>query len=213
MRYGMMTRVRVKICGITSVNDAMLAVESGADAIGLVFYEPSPRNIDILLARKIVDSLPPFVTPVALFVDPPVSLVKKVMFELGPLMLQFHGNEPEVFCSQFKLPYMKAIRVRSDVNLLQCANLYPSASALLADTYIEGTAGGSGQTFDWTLLPESLPCPLILSGGLDAGNITQAIRQVRPYAVDVSSGVERTKGIKDALKIKAFMQGVADAAV
>ncbi|HVC50268.1 MAG TPA: phosphoribosylanthranilate isomerase [Burkholderiales bacterium] len=207
------SRVRVKICGITSVEDARLAVNSGADAIGLVFYGPSSRNLEIPLAREIVESLPPFITPVALFVDPPADFVMKVIREVHPQMLQFHGSENEAFCTRFNLPYMKAIRVRNEVNLIQCANLYPSASALLVDTYVEGIAGGSGQVFDWALLPGGLPRPLILSGGLDAGNIIQAIRQVHPYAVDVSSGVERAQGLKDALKIKAFMQGVADAAL
>ncbi|MBU6459791.1 MAG: phosphoribosylanthranilate isomerase [Proteobacteria bacterium] len=205
------SRVRVKICGIKSIHDARLAVESGVDAIGLVFFEPSPRHVDISTAHGIVASLPPFVTSVALFVDPEETYVQEVMHEVGVGMLQFHGSESEQFCSQFDFPYMKAIRVRDDVNLLQCAHLYPSASALLADAYAEGMVGGSGQTFDWTLIPDGLPCPLILSGGLDAGNVTQAIQQVRPYAVDVSSGVERAKGIKDLVKIKAFMQGVANA--
>ncbi len=199
---------RVKICGITRVEDALSVAMSGADAIGLVFFEKSPRHVSIEKAAQLAAALPPFVTVVGLFVNAPAAEVRAVLDAVSLDVLQFHGDEPPAFCEQFHKPYLKAIRVKPGVDLLQCAADYHSAQALLLDAHVEGVPGGTGAVFDWTLIPESLPLPLILSGGLDAENVAAAIAQVRPYAVDVSSGVEAGKGIKDAAKITRFMQEV-----
>lgn len=201
-------RTRVKICGITRVEDAQAAVAHGCDAIGLVFYAPSPRYVMPEIARAIAAQLPPFVQAVGLFVDAEPEYVRAVLAEVRLDLLQFHGDETPEYCRQFGVPYMKAVRVRPETNLLQYAAAYADAKALLLDTYVSGTPGGTGQTFDWSLIPADLPKPVVLAGGLDAGNVAEAIRQARPYAVDVSGGVEREKGIKDADKIAAFMRGV-----
>jgi len=206
-------RTRVKICGITRVEDALAAVQHGCDAIGLVFYAKSPRNVSLQQAAEIVARLPAFVTAVGLFVDAPPAEIKAVLAAVRLDLLQFHGDEPPQQCRQYGQPYMKAIRVKADTNLLQYAAEYSDAQALLLDTYTEGVAGGTGQVFDWSLIPENLPLPIVLAGGLNAGNVSAAIQQVHPYAVDVSGGVEVTKGIKDADKIAAFMRGVKDAAL
>lgn len=200
--------VRVKICGITREEDALEAVHQGAHAIGFVFWNHSARYIAPEQAHGIIARLPPFVTAVGIYVDPSAEWVEASSSMAGLDLLQFHGSEPAAFCSQFALPYIKGIRVRKGVDLLQYAASHPAAKGLLLDTYIEGEPGGTGHAFDWNLLPESLSLPVILSGGLHAGNVAAAIRQVKPWAVDVSSGVERTKGIKDTEKIAAFMQGV-----
>lgn len=209
----MQLRTRVKICGITSVQDALVAVQSGCDAIGLVFYQPSPRYVSPTQATCILGSLPPFVTTVGLFVDADVSAIRSVLSHVPLDMLQFHGEETPAECDQFGLPYIKAVRVRSDTNLLQYAADYTAAKALLLDTYADGIAGGTGKVFDWALIPAEMPKPVILAGGLTPENVAVAIRQVQPYAVDVSGGVEKTKGIKDAARIAAFMRGVQDAVV
>lgn len=201
-------RVRAKICGITRVADAMLAVENGADAIGLVFYAPSPRNVSVEQAALIADQIPAFVSVVGLFVNAEARFVHEVLTQVKLDLLQFHGDETPEYCAQFKLPFIKAIRVKSDTNLVQCAKDFSMAKALLLDTYTEGVAGGTGHVFDWNLIPKSLAKPVILAGGLNADNVAQAIAQVQPYAVDVSGGVEAAKGIKDASKISAFMQQV-----
>ncbi len=205
-------RTRVKICGITRVEDAFAAVQCGADAIGLVFYERSPRYVSIERAVQLAAALPPFVTVVGLFVNASRDAVRKALGSVSLDVLQFHGDETPAFCEQFHKPYLKAIRVKPGVDLLQYAADYHSAQALLLDAHVEGIPGGTGAVFDWTLIPESLPLPLILSGGLDAENVAAAIEQVRPYAVDVSSGVETSistmKGIKDAAKIARFMHEV-----
>lgn len=193
--------------------DALAAVENGCDAIGLVFYQPSPRYVSPELAAQIVDSLPPFVTTVGLFVDAEEPSIHPVLSRVPLDILQFHGDETAEECEKYGMPYIKAVRVRSDTNLLQYAADYKVAKALLLDTYAEGMAGGTGKVFDWRLIPADLPKPVILAGGLTPENVGQAIHQVRPYAVDVSGGVEKTKGIKDADKIAAFMRGVQDAAV
>ena len=196
------------------MSDALAAVENGCDAIGLVFYQPSPRYVSPELAAQIVDSLPPFVTAVGLFVDAEESSIHPVLSRVPLDILQFHGDETAEECEKYGMPYIKAVRVRSDTNLLQYAADYKTAKALLLDTYAEGMAGGTGKVFDWKLIPSDLPKPVILAGGLTPENVDQAIHQVRPYAVDVSGGVEKTtKGIKDADKIAAFMRGVQDAAV
>lgn len=199
---------RSKICGITRVEDGLACARHGADAIGLVFYPPSPRHVFAERAREIARALPPFVTTVALFVDPTAAEVEKVLHEVRPDVLQFHGSEAPEFCASFGVSWLKAVRVKAGLNLVEYATRYREAQGLLLDAYVEGQAGGTGQSFDWALIPAGLPLPVVLSGGLDAGNVAAAIRQVKPWAVDVSSGVEAAKGIKDEAKIAAFMQGV-----
>ncbi|SFM10575.1 phosphoribosylanthranilate isomerase [Nitrosomonas communis] len=200
--------VRVKICGITRVEDALVAAQYGADAIGFVFWRQSARSISPAQAREIVLRLPPFVNVVGVYVDPSPEWVEETSITAGLSLLQFHGEETPEFCNQFKLPYIKALRVRREMDLLQYAELYQNAKGLLLDAYTAGMPGGTGQVFDWSLIPTDFPLPLVLSGGLNSDNVVNAIRQVRPWAVDVSSGVEATKGIKDVNKISAFMQGV-----
>ena len=210
---------RIKICGITRMEDVLAAANSGADAIGLVFYERSPRHVGIAQAAQLAAALPPFVSVVGLFVDADEAFVREVLSNVSLDMLQFHGDETPEYCAQFGKPYLKAIRVKAGVDLLQCAAHFCSAKGLLLDAHVEGIPGGTGAVFDWTLIPKQLPLPVILSGGLDAGNVAAAIKQVRPYAVDVSSGVEAggvaaakgintLKGIKDAAKVARFIQEV-----
>lgn len=200
----------VKICGITRIDDALAAAHSGAHAIGLVFYKPSPRYVDPDRAAEIVRALPPFVTPVGLFVDASAEEVRTISARAGVQLIQFHGDESPGFCAQFGLPYMKAIRVRPGVDLLQYASDFHGAHALLLDAWQEGLHGGTGAMFDWALIPPSLPLPVVLSGGLNPDNVREAVRRVKPWAVDVSSGVEARKGIKDPAKIAAFISGVRD---
>ena len=204
---------RVKICGITRVQDGLDAVRLGAHAIGLVFYAPSPRAVAMDQARAIVDALPPFVTAVGLFVNAEAEVVRATLAAVQLQLLQFHGDETPEYCAAFGVPYLKAVRVRPEVDLLQYAQQFHGARGLLLDAYVEGVRGGTGATFDWALIPRSLPLPVVLSGGLDADNVGAAVRAVRPWAVDVSSGVESAKGIKDAAKIEAFMNGVRNAGV
>ena len=210
---------RIKICGITRAEDALAAAYSGADAIGLVFYERSPRHVSLARATQLVAALPPFITVVGLFVNADAVFVREALESVPLDVLQFHGDESPEFCGQFGKPYLKAIRVKEGVDLLQCASDFCDAQGLLLDAHVEGIPGGTGATFDWTLIPEKLPLPVILSGGLDVENVAAAIKQVRPYAVDVSSGVEASKGIntlkgiKDAAKIARFIQEVKRADV
>ncbi len=199
---------RVKICGITREQDALAVAMSGADAIGLVFYEKSPRHVSIMQAAKLVAALPPFVTVVGLFVNASVDTVREVLSSVSLDVLQFHGDESPEYCEQFHKPYLKAIRVKAGVDLLQCAAEYQTAQGLLLDAYVEGVPGGTGAVFEWSLIPEVLRSRIILSGGLDDSNVGLAIAQIRPYAVDVSSGVELSGGIKDTLKIARFMHEV-----
>ena len=199
---------RVKICGITRVEDALTAAQSGADAIGLVFYPGSPRHVSVSQAAMIMRALPPFVTSVGLFVNAEAQAINAILQDLPLALLQFHGDESASFCRQFKRPYLKAVHVQPSLDLLQYAADYPDAQGLLLDTYVDGMAGGTGQTFDWDLIPAGLPLPVVLSGGLNPDNVAAAIKQIKPWAVDVSSGVEAAKGIKDAAKIAAFMRGV-----
>jgi phosphoribosylanthranilate isomerase len=201
-------RVRVKICGITRVEDALTAVKNGADAIGLVFYAASPRNVTISQAQEIANKIPAFVSVVGLFVNAEASFINEVISQVKIDLLQFHGDETPEECAQYALPYIKAIRVKIDTNLVQCSKDFSTAKALLLDTYTEGVVGGTGHVFDWNLIPKQLAKPVILAGGLSTGNVAQAIQQVSPFAVDVSGGVEISKGIKDAAKIAAFMQQV-----
>jgi phosphoribosylanthranilate isomerase len=206
-------RTRVKICGITRVEDARAAIAAGCDAIGLVFYPPSARHVNLETAAEIVAGIPPFVSVVGLFVDAEPEQINAVLKHVRLDMLQFHGNETPEQCNLYGVPYMKAIRVKAGTNLLQYAEQFKQARALLLDAFIEGVPGGTGQKFDWNIIPESLPLPVVLAGGLTAENVTAAIRQVQPYAVDVSGGVEINKGIKDAAKIVAFMRGVSHASL
>lgn len=206
------SRTRIKVCGITRPEDARAAVEFGADALGLVFYAPSPRCVTVEQAWEIARIVPPFITLVGLFVNETKLTVRRVMEAVPIQLLQFHGDEEESFCRSFHAPYIKAARVRPGLDLVKYAESYPTAQGLLLDAYVEGYGGG-GKTFDWSLIPSRLPLPLILSGGLDADNVAGAVRAVRPWAVDVSSGVEAAKGIKDAGKIAAFIAGVKHADV
>ena len=209
-------RTRVKICGITRPGDARAAAEAGADAIGLVFYPPSPRYLSTERAVEIRDALPPFVQTVALFVNADAPQVAQVIGRVRPAMLQFHGEEAPQFCGQFGMPYVKAFRVRSgvsqSVDLLEYLRQFSSAAAWLLDSHVE-EYGGVGERFDWSIVPRQLERPLILSGGLAPDNVAEAIRRVRPWGVDVSSGVESGKGIKDPAKIAAFIAEVRNADV
>ncbi len=201
-------RTRVKICGITRPDDALRAAQLGADAIGLVFYDKSPRAIDVDTARNILAVLPPFVTVVGLFVDPTPRHVAAVLHRVPLDILQFHGNEEPGECTAYNKPYIKAIRVKEGMNLHEQAKRYSSARGLLLDTYVPGVPGGTGQAFNWSLIPKDLNKHVILAGGLTPKNVWQVISAVRPYAVDVSSGVELEKGIKDPEKMAAFIRGV-----
>lgn len=201
-------RTRVKICGITRVEDVLSAVEQGADAIGLVFFAPSPRCVTIAQAAAISAAVPPLVSVVALFVNPTQQEVNAVLANVNIDLLQFHGDESEAECVQYGLPYLKAIRVKSDTNLIQYAQTFTSAKALLLDAHSHEAVGGTGQVFDWNLIPHSMGKSIILAGGLTPDNVKEAIKQVKPYAVDVSGGVEQAKGIKDVIKIAAFMAAV-----
>ena len=207
----MATRTRIKICGFTQVDAALHAAHAGADAIGLVFHPPSPRHLELANARAIVQALPAFVSSVALFVDAAVDVVQTVIEQVRPDLLQFHGDETPAYCRQFNRPYIKAVRVRVGLDLLQYASRFDDARGLLLDTFVSGEAGGTGLSFDWRLIPPVLSLPLILSGGLSSANVGAAIQQIRPWAVDVSSGVEISKGIKDAAKVAQFIAEVRNA--
>lgn len=206
-------RTRVKICGITSPGDAQTAARLGADAIGLVFYRPSPRCVTIERARAIAAATPPFVARVALFVNAAADEVRGVLDACRVDLLQFHGEETPAFCRQFGAPYLKALRIRPGLDLLESLSPYDDAAGWLLDTYRPDFYGGTGEAFDWDVIPAGLARPVVLSGGLTAANVGEAIGRVRPWAVDVSSGVEAAKGIKDADKIAAFIQGVRNADV
>jgi len=205
-------RTRVKICGITRPQDALAAAAAGADAIGLVFYAPSPRFLSVERALEIRDALPPFVQAVALFVNPDRVQVAQVIERVHPALLQFHGEEQPEFCAQFGLPYVKACRVRQGVDLLEYLRPFSRAAAWLLDSHVEAY-GGVGESFDWSLVPAERARPLILSGGLTQANVAGAVRRVRPWGVDVSSGVETAKGVKDAGRIAAFIAEVRNADV
>lgn len=206
-----MTRTRIKICGYTQVEAALHAAQAGADAIGLVFYPPSARYVDPARAREIARALPAFVSSVALFVDAEAGYVRAVIEQVRPGLLQFHGDETADYCRQFGLPYIKAVRVQTGLDLVQYATRFQDAQGLLLDAYLAGEAGGTGKVFDWNLIPRTLPLPLILSGGLNPANVAAAVAQVRPWAVDVSSGVEIGKGVKDATRVEQFITEVNNA--
>ena len=201
-----MTAVRVKICGITRVEDALAAAAAGADAIGLVFYAKSPRAVSIEQARAIIAALPPFVATVGLFVDIECDELQRILASVPLDLLQFHGDESPEQCESINRPYIKALRVKAGDDIAAQVNRYPGAKGILLDTYVEGVPGGTGEAFDWSLVPEGLSKPVILAGGLHADNVASAVARVRPYAVDVSGGVEASKGIKDAEKIAAFIR-------
>ncbi|MDX1297650.1 MAG: phosphoribosylanthranilate isomerase [Pseudomonas sp.] len=203
-----MAVVRSKICGITRIEDALAAVEAGADAIGLVFYAKSPRAVTVQQARAIIAALPPFVTTVGLFVDASRCELGEILDAVPLDLLQFHGDEAPAACEGYHRPYIKALRVKPGDDIAAHVALYQNASGVLLDTYVPGIPGGTGEAFDWSLVPEGLNKPIILAGGLTAENVAQAIARVRPYAVDVSGGVEMAKGIKDPAKVHAFMQAV-----
>ena len=203
-------RTRIKICGLTREEDVRAAVAAGADAIGFVFYPPSPRYVSFERAAELARLVPPFVSIVGLFVNPERDFVREALAKVPLQVLQFHGDEQETNCVGFGLPYIKAARMRPGLDLLKYAACFPGAQGLLVDAFVEGYGGG-GETFDWSLIPSELPLPLILSGGLNAGNVTEAVRRVQPWAVDVSSGVEAAKGIKDAVRIIEFVAGVQHA--
>jgi phosphoribosylanthranilate isomerase len=199
---------RIKCCGMTRVGDALLAARLGADAIGLVFSARSKRQVTLAQAREIVVALPPFVATVALFMDDEASLVRQVLDEVRPMLLQFHGDESDGWCAQFGRPFLKAIAMGEGAAALPRLRDYPHATGLLLDGHAAGEAGGSGKAFDWSLLPGGLAQPLILAGGLHAGNVGDAVRTARPWAVDVASGVESAPGIKDPARLEAFIRAV-----
>ncbi|MCQ4264393.1 phosphoribosylanthranilate isomerase [Stutzerimonas stutzeri] len=206
-----MSVVRSKICGITRVEDALTAAEAGADAIGLVFYPKSPRAVSVQQARDIVAALPPFVTTVGLFVNASRCEIGEILDAVPLDMLQFHGDESPAECEGFHRPWFKALRVGGGEDIAAQAARYRNASGILLDTFVAGVPGGTGERFDWSLIPAALTKPLILAGGLTMENVQQAIAEVRPYAVDVSGGVEASKGIKDAHKVMAFVERVRSA--
>ncbi|WP_394753344.1 phosphoribosylanthranilate isomerase [Crenothrix sp.] len=203
-------RTRVKICGFTRVDDAVYAAYAGVDAIGLVFYPPSPRHVNIDTAIKIVKALPAFVTVVALFVDEQENVIREVLRHVPIDCLQFHGNESAATCRIYNKRYIKAVSMQQDTDISALAAHYHDAAGLLLDTYHPGAKGGTGHQFDWSLIPKLRPLPIILAGGLDADNARLAVHTVRPYALDVSSGVESQKGIKDQLKTSAFLKEVIE---
>ncbi len=199
---------RIKICGITNSADAQLACDVGADAIGLVFYPPSPRCVSIEQALQVVNNLPPFVTTVALFVNAQREDIAQIIELVAIDLLQFHGDETEAFCASFNRPYIKAVRMKDGLDLYAVQEEYASARGLLLDTYKKGIPGGTGETFNWHKIPHDLKMPVVLAGGLSVQNISAAITQVTPYGVDVSGGVEASKGKKDPQKVIQFMQQV-----
>ena len=205
-------RTRVKICGITRVEDALVAAAAGADAIGLVFDERSPRCVSLAQAEAVVRALPPFVTVVGLFVDAARGRVDEVLSRVPLDLLQFHGTETPEQCRLHRRAYIKAIAMKPDVDLIAMQARYADAAGLVLDSYSPAAAGGTGQAFDWARVPRDLKTPVILAGGLTPANVAAAISAVHPYAVDVSSGVEVSKGIKDAGKISAFIEAVRSAA-
>ena len=199
---------RIKICGFTNADNAREAAFAGVDAIGLVFYEKSPRNVDINSAREIVAALPPFVNRVGLFVNANPSFIDEVLCEVPLDTLQFHGDEEAIDCTQYQMPFIKSVRVSLDTNVAQIADDFSQASGLLLDSYNSHTYGGTGEVFDWSLACVEIELPIILAGGLNSDNVAEAIKQVRPYAVDASSGVESEPGVKDVDKIRAFIKQI-----
>ena len=203
----MVSQVRVKICGITTPEDAEIASQAGADAIGMVFYEKSPRHIgDFGLAREISLAAGPFVSVVALTVNSSQNELEQLLSSVPVSLLQFHGDEKEAFCSQFARPYVKALRMKEDMDVNTAVEEYQSSVGILLDTYVKGVPGGTGEAFNWDRVPENAAKPIILAGGLNPANVTTAIQTANPYAVDVSGGVEATPGKKDKEKVKEFIR-------
>ena len=198
---------RVKICGITNISDALMACRHGADALGFVFYKKSPRYVSPEIANEIVAQLPPFVTPVALFVNEGFEVIQSIISENSRWIIQFHGDETESECVRYERDYMKALRVKKEEDVAVLVDQVPTASAILLDAYKAGVPGGTGEVFDWSLIPSGLSKPVVLAGGLTADNVKEAIERVSPYAVDVSGGVELSKGIKHESKVQEFISG------
>lgn len=201
-------RTRIKICGITRPQDGQEVARLGADAVGLVFYASSPRAVSIAQAKAVCDVLPPFVTRVGLFVNAARDEINKVLAEVPLDLLQFHGDEAPADCDAYGRPYIKALRMAPDIDVLAEAEAYQRAAGILLDSYEAGVPGGTGQTFDWQRVPTEVKQPIILAGGLNPRNVASAIELLRPYAVDVSGGVEAAKGIKDRDKMTAFINEV-----
>jgi len=197
---------RVKICGVTRPEDARAAARYGADAVGLVFYPPSPRALDLDTARAVCAALPPFVTTVGLFLDAAAAEVRAVLERVPLDLLQFHGREDAAFCRGFGRPYIKTVGMGGDADLHAAARAFPDARGLLVDSHAPGAAGGTGETFAWEILPDERDFALILAGGLTVENVADAVRRVRPEAVDVSSGVETAPGVKDERRIREFIE-------
>ena len=200
---------KVKICGFTEAENAREAAIAGVDAVGLVFYDKSPRNVDILRAQEIIEALPPFVNRVGLFVNANPSFVDEVLCEVSLDTLQFHGDESPLDCSQYQMPFIKSLRVKPETNVFQVADEFSSASAILLDSFNPSAYGGTGEAFDWSLACVDISLPIILAGGLNETNVSAAISQVKPYAVDASSGVESAPGVKDIDKIVAFIRNTS----
>lgn len=206
----MILKTRIKICGLTRPDDLAAAVEVGADAIGFVFYERSPRRVSVQQAAELARRLPPFVTPVGLFVNAETALIDRACAAIPNLVLQFHGDENSAACEAPARPYLRAARMAPGFDLLDFARRFPSAQALLLDAFVDGYGGG-GKAFDWSLIPPNVPAPVVLSGGLNPANVTDAVLAVRPWAVDVSSGVEVAKGLKDRVLMREFCAAVREA--
>lgn len=204
-----MFRTRTKICGITRLEDALTAIDLGVDALGFVFVKSSPRFIDAVDAKPIMRQLPPFAQTVGLFMNQSSDEVSAIIRETALNLLQFHGDESVSFCEQFDMPYIKAIPMGGGVNPVEYASQYSAAVGFLLDSHEKGASGGSGDKFDWRAIPDGFTKPIVLAGGLTVENVESAVRQVKPYGVDVSSGVESAKGIKDADKMKKFIRGVS----
>lgn len=205
----MIARCRVKVCGVTSVADALMVSAAGADALGLVFYAKSKRHVSLEQAAEICKAVPPFVATVGLFLDAEASFVREVLGAMPLSLLQFHGSESPNYCAQFKHPYLKAVGMKgiaASGGFKAYADQYPEAQGFLVDSHAPGAAGGTGETFDWTQVPQDYAKPILLAGGLTPENVAEAIQVSRVYAVDVSSGVEAHPGIKDAAKVRAFIQ-------
>lgn len=203
-------RTRIKICGVSRPADVEAAAEAGADAIGLVFHPPSPRAVTVARAAELARMLPPYVSPVALFVHPDVAAVDAVVDAVPNVVLQFHGDETPAECERYRRPYIKAVRMAAGLDLLDWVRRFSGAQALLLDAHVEGY-GGAGKAFDWSLVPQGVAHRLVLSGGLHAANVVAGIQQLRPWAVDVSSGVESSRGVKDAASIRRFCEAVREA--
>jgi phosphoribosylanthranilate isomerase len=203
-----MPRTRIKICGLREPEHVRVAAEAGADAIGLNFHKPSARYIEPKAAAALAATFPPYVTAVGLFVDLPEAEIRAILAQVPLGLLQFQGDESPEFCERFGLPYVRAVRMEEGTELLEYAQRFSRAKALLLDAHVPGEAGGTGRTFDWARIPRGLPIPIILSGGLDSHNVGRAVREVQPWAVDVSSGVEASRGVKDPVKIVEFIRSV-----